>query len=209
MKWRIKLPSLSFPKWTIEPPSPWVVLALIVSTISAIFSAFNYFKSPPKARAALVIERFEDKSGPVNWPDGSQKTMHQLRMWFKNNGLAPATIRNVVVNPEYWPGLMTPEQESQRMDYTAKNKAMIGITPRGAEVVTGQEVAYPSNSAVPNELWSDFTNNKQILYVFAVISFFDEYSGDREVVTEICIRLDTSLNSWNHCFSGHNETRRP
>jgi hypothetical protein len=88
MKWRIKLPSLSFPKWTIEPPSPWVVLALIVSTISAIFSAFNYFKSPPKARAALVIERFEDKSGPVNWPDGSQKTMHQLRMWFKNNGLA-------------------------------------------------------------------------------------------------------------------------
>jgi hypothetical protein len=104
---------------------------------------------------------------------------------------------------------MTPEQESQRMDYTAKNKAMIGITPRGAEVVTGQEVAYPSNSAVPNELWSDFTNNKQILYVFAVISFFDEYSGDREVVTEICIRLDTSLNSWNHCFSGHNETRRP
>jgi hypothetical protein len=214
MKWKM-------PPWLLaklgEPPSPWLpiiiaVTALAVAITSATFTGFNYFKPPPKppsARAALVVERFEDKSGPIDWPTGGQKTMHQMRMWFTNNGQAPAKLRNVVVNTEYSATLMTPEKESQRMDYTAKNKAIIGITPRGgAEVATGQRVAYPSNSAVPDDLWSDFTSKKQILYVFALISFSDELSGDQEVVTEICLLLEPNLNGWSHCLSGHNETIR-
>src|SRR3984893_1997424 len=188
------------------------VAALVVSFTSATFTGFNDFRSPAKplsARTALAVERFEDQSGPATVPGLGEKNFHVLRMWFKNNGPAPAKIRNVVVSPEYSPALVTPENESQRMDFVSKNKATIGITPRGVEVVTGQEIAYPSNSAVPDELWSEFTNKKQFLYVFALISFSDELSGDQEVVTEICVRLETNLNRWNHCASAHNETIRP
>jgi hypothetical protein len=209
MKWSIKLSSLSIPKWKIEPPSPWVVLALIVSTISAIFSAFNYFKSPPKTRSALVIERFEDKSGPLNVPGVGEKNFHVLRMWFTNNGPAPATIHNVAISPDFSPILMTQERESQRMDGVAKNKASTGTNVTGSQIVTGQKVFYSSNAAFPDELWSEFITKKQLLYVFALISFSDEASGDKEVVTEICVQLEPSLNNWSHCASGHNETIRP
>jgi hypothetical protein len=102
---------------------------------------------------------------------------------------------------------MTPEKESQRMEYLAKNKSTIGTTSLGAEVATGQQVAYPSNAGFPDELWSEFTSKKQFLYVFALISFSDELSGDQEVLTEICVRLEPNLN-WNHCSSGHNTTIR-
>jgi hypothetical protein len=214
MKWKM-------PPWLLarlgEPPSPWLpifisVIALAVAVISATFAGFNYFKPVPRsslARAALVVDRFEDKSGPIDWPTGGQKNMHSLRMWFTNHGAAPAKIRNVVVNSEYWPALLTPEKESQRMNYTADNKATIGMSPRGAEVLPGQQVVYPSGLAVRDELWSDFTSKKQFLYVFALISFSDDYSGDQEVVTEICLWLEPSLSNWSHCASGHNETIRP
>jgi hypothetical protein len=209
MKWGIKLPSLSIPRWKIEPPSPWVLFALIVSIISATFSAFNYFKSPPKARAALVVDRFEDHQEKANLPVLGEKNFHQLRMWITNNGQPPATIHNVAINPEFSPALMTPDHESQRMDYVAKNKATIGTTVNGSEIFTGQKFFYSANAGFPDETWSEFTSKKQFLYVFALISFSDEQSGNREVTTEICVRLETNLNNWNHCASGHNVTIRP
>jgi hypothetical protein len=209
MKWRIKLPPFSIPKWKLEPPSPWVALAPIVSTISAAFSAFNYFKLPPRARSALVVDRFEDQQGKANSPVLGEKNFHQLRMWITNNGQPPAAIHNVAISPELSPALMTRENESQRMDYLAKNKATIGTTVSGSEIFTGQKFFYSANAAFSDETWSEFTSKKQFLYVFALISFSDELSGNQEVTTEICVRLETNLNNWNHCASGHNVTTRP
>jgi hypothetical protein len=197
-----------------EPPSPWLpiflaVLALFVSITSATFTGFNYFRSPPKPRAALVVDRFEDQQGRADFAGLGEKHFHVLRMWFTNTGPSPATIHNVAISPDFSPKLMTSETEGQRMAVVAKMKANIGTTVSGSQIVTGQKVFYSSNAAFPDELWSEFVDKKQFLYVFALVTFLDEFSGDQEVVTEICVWLEPNLNNWNHCVSGHNATIRP
>jgi hypothetical protein len=123
-----------------------------------------------------------------------------------NYGQSSAKILNVAISPEFATSLMTPEQETGRMDYVAKNKTTIGST-LNMEITNGQKYFFPAHIGFPDELWSEFVSKKQLLYLFATITFTDEKSGDREVVTEICVRLDPGLISWNHC-SGHNQTIR-
>jgi hypothetical protein len=179
-----------------------------VSALALIVATFSYFKPPFKARSALVVDRFDDHLGQLNVPALGEKQFHQLRMFITNNGQAPAVVHNVAISPEFSPTLMTPEHESQRMDFVTKNKTTIGTTVNGFQIVTGQKIFFSSNAGFADETWSEFTSKKQLLYVFAVVSFSDESSGDREAFTEICVRLETNLNNWSHCASGHNMTVR-
>jgi hypothetical protein len=192
-----------------KPPPPWAQLtvasfAFVAALTGAIFAGLNYFRS--FKTAALVVDHFEDYQTKAPIPGVGEKNFHVLRMWAANYGQSSAKILNVAISPEFTTTLMTPEQETGRMDYVAKNKASIGSTPN-VEITNGQKYFFPAHTGFPDELWSEFATKKQLMYVFAIITFTDEKSGDREVVTEICARLEPSLNSWNHC-AGHNQTIR-
>jgi hypothetical protein len=214
-KMKIEMPSWLSVQKLGEPPSAWLpifiaVAALAVSITSATFTGFNYFRSPPKARAAIVVDHFEDGNiGSMNVGSG-EKTFHQLRMWITNTGQSLAAVQNVAISPELSQILMTAETESQRMAEVAKNKATIGVAQRGSELATNQKLGFPTTTIFPEELWSEFTTKKQFLYVFAVISFSDELSGNQEATTEICARFEANnLGTWRSCASGHNATIRP
>jgi hypothetical protein len=155
-----------------------------------------------------VVDRYEDHQGKIAFPGLGEKNFHQLRMWITNSGQASAKIRNVAIEQEFATEIMTPDKEAERMDSVAKNKIMIGTTQKGAEIVTGQKSFYSYNGGFPDETWSAFLSKRQMMYVFAVITFTDEKSGEKEVVTEVCARLEPDLNNWNYCASGHNQTIR-
>ena len=219
--WRVKLAA----RWLGElclraknklkpknPPSPWLqpslgLVVLAVSVVSATFAGLNYYKSA-KGRAAIVVDHYDDHQSKMTVPVLGEKNFHQLRMWITNYGQVPARIHNVAISPEFATALMTPDKEAERMDYVTKNKASIGTAGDEAEVVTGQRAFYSSNAGFPDEAWSEFTSKRQLLYVFALITFSDEMSGDKEVVTEICARLEPSLNTWNNCAGALNKTIR-
>jgi hypothetical protein len=204
------IPPPATPKPSRQSPSPWLqfflgLIVLAVSITSATFAGLNYFRSAKTA--GIIVDRFEDDQAKISFPGQGEKNFHQLRMWITNLGQTTAKIRNVAISPEFADELMTPAKEAERMAYVAKNKTMIGTTQNG-ELVTGQKAFYPSHAGYPDELWSAFISKKQLLYVFAVITFADEKSGDQNVMTEVCVRLEPTLNNWNYCSSGHNQTIR-
>jgi hypothetical protein len=116
-------------------------------------------------------------------------------------------VRNVAISPEFFKSVLTLEQETDRMDNLVKNKGQIGV-PFNTEIIAGQKAFFPSAILYQDSARSEFTKNKKVLYAFALITFMDEKSGDREVVTEVCARLDPGLLSWTHCFGPHNRTVR-
>lgn len=190
-----------------KPLPRWVpVLGVILAGISATFAGLNYFKVP-KARATIVVDRFADMQIKMPFGDAGEKNMHSLRMWVTNTGQSPARIKNVAISPEPYDELLTPEREAQRMELVSKNKNMIG-TSVDTEITSGQKVFFPSHAGFPDEHWSKFINKKEYFYIFAVVTFTDELSGNSEVTTEFCARLEPDLNNWNHCASGHNRTNR-
>jgi hypothetical protein len=187
-------------------PSPWApvgisTLALIAGTTSAIFAGLNYFKAP-KARAAIVIERFEDH--PISAP----MPVHQLSMCLTNSGQSPARLRSVWIVPELQSNFLAAAEENDRMKVAFGHRNL--AIPIDAEVNTGQRNCYAAQVGFGDATWDDFRNsNKEKLYVFAFVSFTDELSGESVVITEFCGRLEPSLTNWTYCHKGNNATIRP
>jgi hypothetical protein len=202
------VPPPVLPKQLRRPPSPWLqffvgLLVLAVSITSATFGALNYFRSAKTA--GIVLDHFQDN--PTKMPFGGvDKDFHQLLMWITNLGQGTAKLHNVAISVEFQDEMLTPEKEAERMQYVASNRAAIGVA-LNSELVTGQKSAYPSRAGFPDELWSKFTGKNQYLYVFGLITFSDEKSGDQDARTEVCVRL-YDLNNWSYCTSGHNQTVR-
>ena len=196
-----------------SPPHPWLqlvisTLALATGTVGATFAGLGHFKIA-KARATIVVDHFDDKQGQMPFPGQGQKNMHQMRMWITNTGQSAARIRNVAVSPYSSNSLMTAEQETARMNSVLENRTAIGTTLTNTEVAPGQKAYYSSSSFWPDEAWEQFVSGKQLVYIFALVTFSDEQSGNQDVMTQVCVRLEPTLGSWNYCASGHNQTLRP
>ncbi|HEY4815596.1 MAG TPA: hypothetical protein VIH58_12995 [Chthoniobacterales bacterium] len=108
-----------------KPPPPWAQLtvasfAFVAALTGAIFAGLNYFRS--FKTAALVVDHFEDYQTKAPIPGVGEKNFHVLRMWAANYGQSSAKILNVAISPEFTTTLMTPEQETGRMDTSQKTR---------------------------------------------------------------------------------------
>jgi hypothetical protein len=194
-----------------QPPHPWGTLlvgfiGLVFAAISATFAGLNYFKVP-KARAAIMLDRFDPMQGEMDVPGLGKRISHNLRLWVANTGQASAILRSVTISTEFYDAPLEAAAESQRMDYVAKNKATIGSSFTGLELTSGQKMYFTSHAGFTDPLWSDFSLRKRHLYQFALVTFTDEMSGEHEITREICVRVDPDL-TWVNCTSGHNQTIR-
>ena len=195
-----------------QPPPSWGTLivacvGLVFAAISATFATLNYF-TVPKARAAMMLDRFDPMiMDTTGMPALDKHIFHNMRLWFANTGQASATLRNVTISAEFYDEPLDAATESQRMEYVAKNKQTIGSNLSKLELTPGQKIYFSSHAGFPDPLWSEYEQRKKLLYEFALITFSDESSDGREIVREICVRIDPDL-TWLNCVSGHNQTIR-
>ncbi|WP_334437456.1 hypothetical protein [Bradyrhizobium sp. AZCC 1610] len=193
-----------------ESPLPHIAigisaLSFLAGTTSAMFAGLNYFKVP-RARASLVIDRFDDNVIQANIA-GAEKRFHQLRIWLSNTGQSPAQIRRAIINGQVTPAL-TIEEEDKRISETAQMNW--AAPPTTIEIAPGQKAYLSFPVGYPEESWSEFLSKKQLLYVFAELRYSDELSEGRDdVIMRICVRPEPSLNIWSNCSRGQNRTTRP
>jgi hypothetical protein len=188
-------------------PPPWApisisTLALVAGTTSAIFAGLNYFKTP-KARASLVIDRVEDFHGKMTF-GGVERIYHSPRIWLSNTGQSVAVLRQAILNPQLTTDV-SPEGEDGRM---ARTLQMHGVASN-IEIAPGTKAFLSTPAGFSDDGWSELLIEKAAFYVFGEIRYNDELSDKKDIIMDICVRVDRSLNFWANCAHGHNKTVRP
>jgi len=96
-------------------------------------------------------------------------------------------LANLPIALEFYDKPLEPTIELQRMEHVAENKETIGGPLAKTELAPGQTMYFSSRASFPDQLWSQFQQRTKLAYVFALITYTDELSGEHEITKEACV----------------------
>jgi len=153
------------------------------------------------AQARLVFTHAEPFQQPV-YIRGQQVDIANLKMWFKNEGQAPAHLLTVGAMSVLSDKPLTETQEENDLKAAATEWSV----KASAVVEPGQGAFFAGQAGIDEVGWADFQAKRNFLYSFVTLSYRsgDSESGT-EIVTEACVWFQSAdIKTANPCESGHN-----
>jgi hypothetical protein len=125
-----------------------------------------------------------------------------LKLWFKNDGQAPARLLTLGTMPVLTDKILTPGQEENYLGFAARQWSV----KLDGEVQPGQSAFFTSQNGIDDEGWSEFQAKRKYLYSFLTMTYRAENSASQnEIVTETCVWFqNASVSTVNKCQSDHN-----
>jgi hypothetical protein len=152
--------------------------------------------------AKLVFTRSEPIQQSLLIRDQRLELMN-LKLWFKNEGQAPARLLTLGTMPVLTDKILTQDEEEYYLNVAARQWSI----KLDGKVQPGQTAFFTSQNGIDDEGWSEFQAKRKYLYSFLTLTYRAENSASQdEVVTETCIWFQNAdVSTVNTCQSGHNK----
>jgi hypothetical protein len=157
-------------------------------------------------QAGLAAELVFTHAEPVQQPlliRDERLELVNLKLWFKNEGQAPARLLTLGTMPVLTDKILTQDEEENYLDVAAKQWSI----KLDGEVQPGQTAFFTSQNGIDDQGWAEFQAKRKYLYSFLTVTYRAENSASRgEVVTETCVWFQNAdVSTANTCRSGHNQ----
>jgi hypothetical protein len=156
---------------------------------------------PAALSAELVFTHAEPFQQPLLIRDQRLELMN-LRLWFKNEGQAPAHLLTLGTMPVLADKILTPTEEEEFFKVAATQWSV----KIDGDVPAGQTISFSSQNGIDDPGWTEFQAKRKYLYSFLAVSYTAGASASqKEIVTETCIWFrNADTKTVNDCESNHN-----
>jgi hypothetical protein len=157
--------------------------------------------TPAALSAKLVFTHVEPVQQPLLIRDQRLELMN-LKLWFKNEGQAPARLLNLGTMPVLTDKILTPAEEENYFKVAATQWSV----KIAGDVQPGQTISFASQNGIDDPGWTEFQAKRKYLYSFLSVSYRAEDSrGPKDIVTEACVWFQNAdTKTVNDCQSNHN-----
>jgi hypothetical protein len=156
---------------------------------------------PAALSAKLVFTHAESFQQPLLIRD-QRLELTNLKLWFKNEGQAPARLLTLGTMPVLTDKILTSAEEE---DYfkTAATQWSVKID---GDVQPGQTISFASQNGIDDPGWTEFQAKRKYLYSFLAVTYrAEDASSHKEIVTETCVWFrNADTKTVNDCQSNHN-----
>jgi hypothetical protein len=132
-----------------------------------------------------------------------QVEVMNLKVWFRNDGRAPAHLHSVAALQVLTEKRLTPAEEE---NYFLSAREGSSVKAEGL-VAPGQKTSVTSQAGVDEQGWSDFLGKRKYLYSFVSVEYGRADSGSKDdTETESCVWFEGgNLNAVNPCKTDRNK----
>ena len=151
--------------------------------------------------AKLVFTHAEPFQQPLLIRD-QRLELTNLKLWFKNEGQAPARLLTLGTMPILTDKILSPAEEEEFFK-AASTQWSVKID---GDVQPGQTVSFASQNGIDDPGWTEFQAKHKYLYSFLAVSYTAGASaGQKDIVTETCVWFrNADTKTVNDCQSNHN-----
>jgi hypothetical protein len=129
--------------------------------------------------AKMVFSRIEpEKQANALEIDGQKQDLYNFKIWFKNSGAMSAQSPSLRALPFLSDNILSSTDEDNYMKI-ATNRPNIDMKDNDAQ--PGTDVFYYTNTGYMGREWDRFTQQKEYLYIFSILSYPDEASRRRKI----------------------------
>jgi hypothetical protein len=136
------------------------------------FKLADEARTPGALSAKLVFTHVEPVQQPLLIRDQRLELMN-LKLWFKNEGQAPARLLTLGTMPVLTDKILTPAEEENYFKIAATQWSV----KIDGDVQPGQTISFASQNGIDDPGWTEFQAKRKYLYSFLSVSYRAEGSG--------------------------------